>query len=70
MRESPDVGSACPAQSLPVGVVGSGNVLGVGSVQRQHHLDAEVSTVSEEHGELGHGGHSASDLPWLVSRIG
>lgn len=36
--------------------VSSGDVLGVGSVHRLHHLDAEAGTVSEEHRELGHGG--------------
>jgi len=33
-----------------------GDVLGVGSVQRLHHLDAKACTVIEEHGELGWGG--------------
>jgi len=39
----------------PLRVLGSGDVLGVSSVQRLHHLDAEAGTVSEEHRELGHG---------------
>lgn len=38
------------------GVLRSRDVLSVGSVQGLHHLDAEAGTVTEEHGELGHGG--------------
>jgi hypothetical protein len=38
-----------------LGVLLSGKVWGVASVQRLHHLDAEACTVREEHGELGHG---------------
>lgn len=38
----------------------SGDVPGVGSDQRLHHLDAKASTVTEEHGELGHGGQASN----------
>ena len=41
-------------------MLGEGDVLSMGSAQRLHHLDAEAGTVTEEHGELGHGG-----LGWL-----
>jgi hypothetical protein len=37
-------------------VLRSGYVLGVGCVQRHLHLDAEAGTVTEKHGEVGHGG--------------
>jgi len=39
-------------------VLRSGDVPRVGSVQLLDHLDAEASTVIEEHGELGNGGRS------------
>ena len=35
-------------------MLGSGDVLSVGNVERLPHLDAKAGTVSEEHGELGH----------------
>ena len=42
-------------QQPPRRVLRSGYVLGMGSVQRLHHLDAEASIVREEHRELGMG---------------
>lgn len=37
-------------------VLGSGDVLRVGSVESLHHFDTESGTVREEHCELGHSG--------------
>ena len=36
-------------------MLGAGDVLGVNSIERLHYLDAEASTVCEEHSELVHG---------------
>jgi hypothetical protein len=41
-------------------VLGSGDVLGMGSVEGLHHLDAEAGIVREEHRELGHQQDSGS----------
>jgi len=32
--------------------LGAGYVLGMGSIEGLHHLDAKAGTVGEEHGEL------------------
>ena len=39
----------------PRRVLITGDVLGMGSIEGLHHLDAKAGTVGEEHGELGYG---------------
>ena len=45
----------------------SGDVLGVGGVQRLHHFEAKAGTVTKKYGELGHG---CADRPHVAGLLG